>query len=151
VAHTCLAGCGKYITWSFAICADCEEVYGRSARDWPEWLRYSWNQEQRARRRHRKNLDNIGTSYTYAEDVLEYTPDGKPFVLSNRNVNRIQMLYELSQEIELLPYFERTAFTLRMYGYSCSEISLMLDVSRQTVSRLCKKAGTQLLDCMSVS
>lgn len=44
--------CEKLITWSFAICAECEEIYGNSALGWPDWLRDSWNAEQRRRRRY---------------------------------------------------------------------------------------------------
>ena len=52
--HVCL-GCNETrITWQFAICTDCEEKYGRSALDWPDWLRESWNMEQRERRRIKK-------------------------------------------------------------------------------------------------
>ena len=49
--HKCKAGCGKTITWRFAICSDCEKKYGKSAKEWPDWLRYRWNEEQRKRRR----------------------------------------------------------------------------------------------------
>ena len=58
MAHTCMAGCGKRITWRFAICAKCEDVYGRSARQWPEWLRFLWQDEQRQRRKNKKFMDN---------------------------------------------------------------------------------------------
>lgn len=46
--------CKKYITWSFAICSDCEKLFGRSALGWPEWLRWMWNDRQRERRRTKK-------------------------------------------------------------------------------------------------
>ena len=48
--HTCLAGCGKRITWRFAICAECEKTYGRSPTEWPQWLAFLWRDEQRIRR-----------------------------------------------------------------------------------------------------
>lgn len=48
--HYCTAGCGRRITFRFAICSACEEIYGRSALEWPEWLRESWNMTQRWRR-----------------------------------------------------------------------------------------------------
>lgn len=52
--HVCLAGCGKRITWRFAICAECEKEYGRSPREWPAWLAFLWRDEQRLRRQHRR-------------------------------------------------------------------------------------------------
>lgn len=51
--HKCLS-CGKPITWNFAICSDCEQKWGSSALTWPEWLRFSWNDLQRTRRREAK-------------------------------------------------------------------------------------------------
>jgi hypothetical protein len=56
--HTCLAGCGKRITWRFAICSDCEQTYGRSPRDWPEWLAFLWRDEQRMRRQYKRIIDH---------------------------------------------------------------------------------------------
>ena len=52
--HTCLAGCGKRITWRFAICAECEKTHGRSPTEWPQWLAFLWRDEQRIRRQHRR-------------------------------------------------------------------------------------------------
>jgi hypothetical protein len=48
-AHKCLV-CSKPITWNFAICTDCEKVYGSKAQNWPTWLRFMWADEQRTRR-----------------------------------------------------------------------------------------------------
>ena len=48
--HKCTAECGKVITWRFAICSSCEEKYGKSAKQWPPWLRARWNMIQRERR-----------------------------------------------------------------------------------------------------
>jgi len=48
--HKC-CNCGKMITYQFAICADCEKLFGNSALGWPEWLRWKWNDIQRERRR----------------------------------------------------------------------------------------------------
>ena len=45
--------CKKYITYRFAICSDCEKIYGSIARNWPAWLRYLWNDIQRERRKDR--------------------------------------------------------------------------------------------------
>jgi len=59
--HPCMAskhsGCGKYITWNFAICAKCEAIYGKRARDWPDWLRFLWQDEQKRRRRAKKERE----------------------------------------------------------------------------------------------
>ena len=53
--HQCLGeDCGQWITYRFAICATCEQEYGRSAKNWPDWLRFLWNDTQRERRRHKK-------------------------------------------------------------------------------------------------
>jgi hypothetical protein len=49
-----MAGCGKRITWRFAICANCEKTYGNSALGWPNWLRFLWQDEQKNRRRDKK-------------------------------------------------------------------------------------------------
>ncbi|HEC64225.1 MAG TPA: hypothetical protein ENI23_02920 [bacterium] len=48
--HKCIA-CPTWITYRFAICAKCEQEYGRSAREWPKWLRFLWNDIQKERRR----------------------------------------------------------------------------------------------------
>jgi hypothetical protein len=55
--HCCLAGCGRAITWAFAICSDCEKLYGRSPKVWPEWLAFLWRDEQRLRRQHKRVTD----------------------------------------------------------------------------------------------
>ncbi|MCK4819895.1 hypothetical protein KA005_29285 [bacterium] len=53
--HQCLGeDCTKWITYRFAICAKCEERYGKSARNWPSWLRFLWNDIQRNRRRNKR-------------------------------------------------------------------------------------------------
>lgn len=51
--HTCVA-CGKPISWSFAICSQCEKIYGHSMYQWPDWLRFYWCDEQRLRRQNNK-------------------------------------------------------------------------------------------------
>lgn len=51
--HKCLA-CQRPITWNFAICSKCETKYGKSAKHWPDWLRFLWNDTQRTRRRDTK-------------------------------------------------------------------------------------------------
>lgn len=54
--HKCLAGCGKSITWRFAICSECEQEYGSKPEEWPEWLRFLWNDIQRERRQERAQI-----------------------------------------------------------------------------------------------
>lgn len=71
--HKCTAGCGKYITWNFAICSDCERIYGNKAKDWPEWLSDRWNAKQRERRRDAK-IKKYEICITDLEESLEY-PD----------------------------------------------------------------------------
>jgi len=55
--HSCCS-CRKQITWQFAICANCEKIYGNRAVNWPDWLRFKWNDIQRERRRHYKIARN---------------------------------------------------------------------------------------------
>lgn len=50
--HGCLV-CGQPITWQFAICARCENTYGRTSREWPRWLAYLWADHVRERRRNK--------------------------------------------------------------------------------------------------
>jgi hypothetical protein len=72
--HECLTGCGRRITWRFAICSSCEKIYGRSSRDWPNWLRYLWNAEQRERRQDTRVTNNEVplTDLERDTDSLEY-------------------------------------------------------------------------------
>lgn len=53
-SHRCLAGCGKAITWQFAICASCEKKYGSSSLGWPQWLRFLWKSTLQERRQNAK-------------------------------------------------------------------------------------------------
>jgi hypothetical protein len=70
-AHKCLAGCGKTITWQFAICSECEMVYGSSPYQWPGWLRYLWRQTQKERRQTKKqNSYEINLDITDLEGVI---------------------------------------------------------------------------------
>ncbi len=70
--HQCLGeDCTKWITYRFAICANCEERYGKSARNWPSWLRFLWNDTQRNRRRNKRISMN---EITFAD--LEDDNDG---------------------------------------------------------------------------
>jgi hypothetical protein len=48
--HHCLV-CNKGITWRFAICAACEQIYGSTSSQWPDWLAYLWRDHVRERRR----------------------------------------------------------------------------------------------------
>lgn len=66
--HQCLGeDCTKWITYRFAICANCEKRYGRSARNWPDWLRFLWNDIQRNRRRN-KRISMNEITFTDLED-----------------------------------------------------------------------------------
>lgn len=67
--HTCTAGCGKVITWRFAICSDCEKIYGNRATEWPDWLRARWNMIQRERRQYKRIKANEVT-FGINEEIL---------------------------------------------------------------------------------
>lgn len=75
--HRCLAGCGKAITWRFAICADCERTYTSKPANWPEWLQWLWKDTLKERRRqknqNRFEVDILAAAYTDAalEDVIQ--------------------------------------------------------------------------------
>jgi len=56
--HTCLGCDDTWITYRFAICTKCEQVYGRRATQWPDWLRARWNMTQKERRSNRRNSIN---------------------------------------------------------------------------------------------
>ena len=64
--HTCLV-CGRVITWQFAICIHCEQVYGRTSSQWPEWLAYLWREQVKERRRNKTILlrEVTATDLTY--------------------------------------------------------------------------------------
>jgi hypothetical protein len=64
--HHCL-NCQKPITWRFAICSDCEKIYGSSPKQWPEWLRFLWNDIQKERRRHVR-VNKYETSFVDLEE-----------------------------------------------------------------------------------
>jgi hypothetical protein len=54
--HKCLAGCGKHITWQFALCSECEKTYGTSSYSWPAWLRWLWKDILKERRQYKNRL-----------------------------------------------------------------------------------------------
>lgn len=69
--HQCLGeDCNKWITWRFALCTNCEKRYGRSAKQWPPWLRFLWNDTQRERRRNKRVAQNE-VLYVDIEDVSD--------------------------------------------------------------------------------
>jgi hypothetical protein len=72
--HKCLAGCGKTITWRFAICKDCEQIYGSKSEEWPDWLRFLWSDTLRERRERQTQI--IFESEFSDEDYAEVV-DGK--------------------------------------------------------------------------
>jgi hypothetical protein len=72
--HRCIV-CGKPITWTFAICAGCEKTYGNKAREWPTWLSFLWNAEQRERRRNKQIHNHEITMADMADgDGYEFEP-----------------------------------------------------------------------------
>jgi hypothetical protein len=42
--------CDARITFQFSLCAECEDIWGRRVKDWPEWLRFMVNDSRRLRR-----------------------------------------------------------------------------------------------------
>lgn len=74
--HRCLV-CGKTITWRFAICTDCEQIYGSKATGWPEWLRFMWADEQRERRRARQSQVFEVPLDDYLEQETVGLPNGR--------------------------------------------------------------------------
>lgn len=71
MSHKCIACNKKRITYRFAICTECEKIYGNRARDWPDWLRFLWNDIQRQRRRER-NEDTHEIPLTSIESEESY-------------------------------------------------------------------------------
>ena len=67
--HKCLGeNCRKWITYRFAICADCEQTYGNKATGWPDWLRFLWNDIQRDRRRNKRIMKHEVTFVDLEEE-----------------------------------------------------------------------------------
>lgn len=67
--HKCLGeNCGKWITYRFAICVDCEQTYGNKATGWPDWLRFLWNDIQRDRRRNKRIMKHEVTFVDLEEE-----------------------------------------------------------------------------------
>ncbi len=50
--HRCIY-CKRPITWQFALCRECEKIFGKPSQ-WPAWLRFMWANIQRERRETRK-------------------------------------------------------------------------------------------------
>ena len=67
--------CGKRITWSFWVCADCESDYdlvGVRYAEWPEWLRFLVSDEKRLRDRASDNNRIRDGKEAYLEDASEW-------------------------------------------------------------------------------
>lgn len=79
-SHKCFGeGCNRRITYRFAICAECEKVYGTSPLGWPAWLRFLWNQEQRERRKNRtRRKMEINVDMELLNEIIG--DDGEPTV-----------------------------------------------------------------------
>lgn len=76
--HKCLAGCGKTITWQFAICSECEKIYGKSMFEWEPWLRYLWQDTLKERRR------EIQISKNEVHVDIDNIPDDDDYVYRDR-------------------------------------------------------------------
>lgn len=131
--HNCL-NCFKRITYRFCLCSDCEAIHGRSAFDWPDWLRAGWIEEQRQRRSNTKFYQKIVSyDYQFSEDYLDYVPDGHPYLLSNRNPDQIHNWLAIQEEIEALPTLDRLILKMWVAGYTQRDIAHALELSRTTV------------------
>lgn len=59
--------CGRNVTWSFYLCADCEEEWGRRKADRPKWLTYLINEERMRRYNYKKQKE-----YEVSSDNADY-------------------------------------------------------------------------------
>lgn len=50
VKNPVLEPCTNRVTERFAICEDCEKIYGNKSSRFPEWLRFLWNTYQKEKR-----------------------------------------------------------------------------------------------------
>lgn len=71
--------CGKNITYTFWVCAECEELWGLDGvdyRNWPEWVKALVSIERRAQYV-RENIDIIYTGDTQELEnlLVEYERD----------------------------------------------------------------------------
>jgi len=109
-------------------------VYGTN-KDWPEWLRFSWRDELRRRRLIKSiNDNNIVITYGYLEDVLGFVSDGKPFMFSNRNHERMINNEILLEWLDSLSSVQRVEIVMYMFGYKQEQISKITGQTRATVA-----------------
>lgn len=72
MSNKCLV-CGKSITYTFAICSDCEKIYGNRSSEWEPWLRFLWQDTQRQRRRDKNIIAfEVELDGTTAPDDYDY-------------------------------------------------------------------------------
>ncbi len=69
--HSCII-CKRPITWQFAICSHCEVEYGRTSREWPEWLAFLWREQVKERRRNKTILarEVTASDLTFTQQLL---------------------------------------------------------------------------------
>lgn len=80
MTHSCITGCGRRITYQFAICVDCEQIYGNRTKSWPAWLAFLWRDMARERRRRKRqgqheiilDLQEIGLQNGYKPDFGDF-------------------------------------------------------------------------------
>jgi len=70
--------CGKYITPTFFVCADCQEAYGLSDQycEWPRWAKRMAQDHSNERRADRRRLA-AETDWRYARVVHEIRSYGE--------------------------------------------------------------------------
>lgn len=123
--HRCHS-CGRLITYRFAICSDCEEIYGKSSLEWPTWLRDSWALEQRWRRR-----ENNDKQYEVLFTDL-YPPIEEQQMWYNNEDTILDMIV-IRDEIMKLSEQDRLILGLRSMGFVQSEVARIMETSRTTV------------------
>jgi len=62
--------CGKYITPTFFVCADCQEAYGLSDQycEWPRWAKRMAQDHSNERRADRRRVHEIRSYGEFNED-----------------------------------------------------------------------------------
>ena len=129
--HECLS-CRKIITYRFAICAECEETYGHSALEWPAWLRYAWNDEQKHRRKETKDAKNevLFTDLYPPIEKQQMKYDDEDTILDMITIN--EHIQRQPEEIQL-------TLGLRSMGYTQGELAEIMGVSRTTIGTKLKR------------
>ena len=129
----CLTGCGKTITKRFAICANCEEIFGHAAGDWPDWLRILWNYTQREERQYvRVKKNEISVEMRDTDAVLSDAS------MEEEVLDRVC----IEKFVDTLKPHEKIVLVLFSSGFKLVDIADITGVSRNTVPAILKRAQT---------